>query len=54
MDVVMGIITDFGRVLVSHQSILRGLSTDIYAHGQSFSVQRPGFNDPISRAMALT
>ena len=36
MDGVIGIITDFGRVLVLPQSILRGLSTDIYGGGKFF------------------
>ena len=48
MDDVIGKIIGFGRLLVSHQSILRGLSTDIYGDGESFSGQRSGLNDPIS------
>ena len=54
MDGVIGIITDFGRVLVSHQSILRGLSTDINGDGKSFSGQRSGLIDPVSRECVKT
>lgn len=54
MGGVIGKITDFGRVLVSHQSILKGLSTDIYGDGVSFSGQRSGLNDPVSRECVKT